>query len=180
MSGDEPKRPGQRGAGRPFEKGRSGNPNGKISLKNDLKRAVAIGTLPELHRVLDEWFGEASAKLAELGPDGFIAGLREAIREAMALDLPVTPEDARAQWWRTLLPVAFAGPSGTKDSVWTYAQQEVGVRLLGKPKEHVVLEEGAAPPVDWKRVPESEREELQAAMLKLLGYLGEPESMTEH
>lgn len=171
-----------RGFGRPFTEGTSGNPGGRPvgSLKYDIPRAKTIGTMPELHAVLDEWAELAEEKLATMGATRFIATLQAEIRQACEIDLPPTAEIARAQWWRTLLPVAFRGPNGTKDSVWTYAQQEVGVRLLGKPKEHVVVEEGAAPPVDWKRVPEAERERLQASMLELLGYLDEPESATEH
>jgi hypothetical protein len=179
---DKPKglRPGMPGAGTPWKPKQSGNPNGKISLKNDLKRAKEIGALPELHRVLNEWRESAGERLAELGAEGFVAALQAAIREACEIDLPPTPEVARAMWWRTTLPVAFAGPCGPKDTVWTYANSEVGNRLLGKQKDHVVLEGSETPPVDWKRVPEEERQALQEAMLRLLGYLGEPASPTEH
>lgn len=57
----------------------------------------------------------------------------------------LTPEDARARWWAMILPVAFAGPRGPKDSNWTYAASEVGNRLLGKAKESIEISGGITP-----------------------------------
>lgn len=177
-------RPGQPGnvptnAWRP---GRSANPNGKVSLKNDLKRAHEMGLLPELRRVVSEWREAAAENLAELGAEGFCTAFLAAVDEAVRIDLPTTPENARAQWWRTTGTVAFSGPMGPKDSVWTYANGDVGNRLFGKPKEHVVIEDGASPPVDWSRVPEDRREAILEVILELQGYLdaSEPAAPTEH
>jgi hypothetical protein len=167
--------------GGPFKKGDPRiNPGGKPSVVRDLERARAIGTPVEVAAVLTEWLDAGPARLNELGPEGFLTGLRAALDEATKRILPVTPEEARAMWWRAILPVAFAGPMGPKDSNWTYAQQEVGVRLLGKPKETIALEDGGQTPIDWTRVPEDERPPLLAAVLKLQGYLKHPESDTEH
>lgn len=180
MTDDARKRSNANLMGPRFVKGRSGNPGGPPKLKNDLKRAALIGVPPEVTATLEEWFEDASARLAELGAESFIAALRAALDEATKRVLPVDPAEARAMWWRTILPVVFSGPSGSKDSVWTYASGEVGNRLLGKPKEHVVLEDGNAPPIDWTRVPAERREFLQAAIAELLAYVTEPESATEH
>jgi hypothetical protein len=91
----------------------------------------------------------------------------------------LTPADARARWWAMILPVAFAGPCGPKDTNWTYASAEVGTRLLGKPKETIAIEDGNATPIDWSLVPEERRPALTAAILELQGYLSAP-SDTEH
>lgn len=108
MTDDPTKRFGDKVRTNGYEKGRSGNPGGKISLRRDLERASAI------------WKG--SNEHADL----------------VGLD----PETARARWWAMILPVAFAGPRGQKDSNWTYAASEVGNRLLGKPKESVEISGG--------------------------------------
>lgn len=163
-----------------FVKGQSGNPGGKVSLANDLKRAQMIGVPPEVTRALDEWFENAGDKLADLGADGFIAGLRAALDEATQRVLPVDPAHARAMWWRMILPIAFAGPQGQKDSNWSYASQEVGVRLLGKPKETIAVESSDAPRIDWSQVPEDEREDILRAIQRLQAYMGEPASDAEH
>lgn len=82
--------------------------------------------------------------------------------------LPTTPAEARARWWAAVLPVALAGPQGPKDSNWTYAHSEVGNRLLGKAKDHVVIEQGdAEQAVDWSRIPAEERRDLVTAIQKL-------------
>lgn len=167
------------GPPKPFTKGVSGNPGGKISLQKDLERARAIGVPPEVAAVLKEWQENAAERLAELGPDGFLSGLAQALDDATRRVLPLDAAEARAMWWRTVLPVAFAGPCGPKDSVWTYASQEVGNRLLGKPKETIAVE-GERTPIDWSRVPEEERPALAAAILKLQRYLSSPDSDTEH
>lgn len=162
-----------------FRPGQSGNPGGKPSIANDLKRAAVIGIPVEISEVLDEWALESHARLRELGPDGFIAGLRAALEDATKRIPPVDAAEARAMWWRTILPIAFAGPQGPKDSNWTYANQEVGVRLMGKPKETIAIEGSEAPAIDWNKVPEDEREGLLQAIVKLQGYVSAP-SPTEH
>lgn len=168
------------GPGRPFPKGKSGNPGGQPSLVNDLKRAQIVGIPPEIQEVLDEWRDGAGKRLTELGAEGFIAGLNDAIRAATARVLPMDPAEARAMWWRTVFPVFLRGPSGNKDSVWTYTSQEIGVRLLGKPKETIAIEDTGGAPIDWSKVPEDERESLLASIVKLQTYLGEPTTDTEH
>lgn len=155
------------------------NAGGKPSIANDLERARLIGVPAEILAVLDEWHEEGGERLAELGPDGFLAGLRQAMDDATKRVLPLDPAEARAMWWRTILPVVYAGPSGSKDSVWTYASQEVGVRLLGKPKETIAVE-GGTTPIDWTRVPPEKRDTIGAVLLELQGYLSQPESDTEH
>jgi hypothetical protein len=62
-------------------------------------------------------------------------------------NLPSSTEEARRRWWAMILPVAFAGPSGNPkgDADWRYAAQEVGNRLLGKPKEHVEVSGSITP-----------------------------------
>ncbi len=162
-------------------KGKSQNPGGNPSIKKDLERARHLGIPDEIKQVLEQWRNEADDRMAELGgPSGFVAGLFAALQQATERILPVSVEEARAWWWRTILPIAFAGPLRDKDSNWQYAHDTVGVRLLGKPKDTVVIEGGDGTPVDWSRVPEEEREALLAAMLKLQAYIGEPPSDAEH
>lgn len=62
-------------------------------------------------------------------------------------NLPGSTEEARRRWWAMLLPVAFRGPNGNPkgDPDWRYAAQEVGNRLLGKPKEHVEVSGSITP-----------------------------------
>lgn len=164
-----------------FKPGQSGNPGGPPKLKNDLKRAALIGVPPEVLSTLEEWFEDAASRLAELGAEGFVQGLRAALTEATQKVLPLDPAEARAMWWRTVWPVFIAGPSGPKDSVWVSVKQDTGDRLFGKAKEHVTIsDDNTRAPIDWKRVPEEEREALLAAILKLQAYTGEPETPTEH
>lgn len=164
----------------PDGRGRSGNPGGQPSLKKDLERARHIGIPAEIKAVLEEWREDAEERLTALGgADQFVAGLYAALQQAADRILPIDAAEARAWWWRTILPVAFAGPLRDKDSNWQYAHDTVGVRLLGKPKETIALEGGESRPVDWSKVPEAEREELLQALLKLQAYIGEP-SDTEH
>lgn len=62
-------------------------------------------------------------------------------------NLPRSTEEARRRWWAMILPVAFKGPNGNPkgDADWRYAAQEVGNRLLGKPKEHVEVSGSITP-----------------------------------
>lgn len=62
-------------------------------------------------------------------------------------NLPGTTAEARRLWWNMILPVAFRGPNGNPkgDADWRYAAQEVGHRLLGKPKEHVEITGAISP-----------------------------------
>jgi hypothetical protein len=169
------------GKGRKFPPGTSGNPGGQPSIKRDLERARVSGVPVEVTETLDEWFLDAHARVRELGADGFIAGLREALTAATQRVMPIDPTEARAMWWRTVFPIFLAGPSGTKDSVWTYTSQEIGVRLLGKPKETIAVEgTDSAAQIDWKKVPEEERVPLGEALLRLQAYLSNPDSSTEH
>lgn len=163
-----------------YRPGQSGNPGGRPSIVKDLERAKQIGVPPEVQAALTEWFQDADEHLSKLGAQGFVAGLQQALQDAAAKVLPVNLDEARAMWWRTILPIAFAGPLRDKDSNWQYAHDTVGVRLLGKPKEHVVLEGSDATPIDWTKVPEEEREELLKAIIKLQAYLGESPSSSEH
>ena len=164
-----------------FVKGKSGNPGGPPKLKNDLKRAALIGVPPEVTATLEEWLEDASSRLGELGAEGIVAALKAALDEATKRVLPIDPAEARAMWWRTVWPVFMAGPCGPKDSVWVSVKQDTGDRLFGKAREHVTIQDGEPPPgIDWKRVPEEERESLLAAILKLQAYTGEPETPTEH
>lgn len=170
MSGDI-KRLGDRRGANGFKPGVSGNPGGKVSLANDLKRAAMIGVPAEVLSVLEEWREDADTRLAELGALAFLAGLSQALDDACKRVLPVDAAEARAMWWRTILPIAFAGPCGPKDSNWTYASQEVGVRLLGKPKETIAIEGSDSTPIDWSKVPEERREYLLAAIAELQSYI---------
>lgn len=163
-----------------WKPGQSGNPGGAPSIKNDLKRASLLGVPPEVNKTLDEWFAEASERLQDLGAQAFVAQLKQALDDAVKRTVPMDTQEARAWWWRTIWPIFLAGPSGTKDSVWIYTAGEMGNRLLGKPKEHVVLEDGTTTPIDWKRVPEERRAALGAAILELQGYFSEPANNTEH
>lgn len=162
-----------------FPKGTSGNPGGRPSIVKDLERARHIGVPAEVKTTLDEWFLDAAEHLSKLGPQGFIAGLQQALQDATAKVVPLNLDEARAMWWRTILPIAFAGPLRDKDSNWQYAHDTVGVRLLGKPKEHVVLEGTDTTPIDWTRVPEHRRDPLGEMVIELHGYLSEP-GATEH
>lgn len=166
--------------GTKFQPGRSGNPGGQPSLKRDLERAKAIGIPQEILDVLEEWRMDADERFAELGAAGFVAGLQSALQEATQRVLPVDAAEARAMWWRAILPIAFAGPQGAKDSNWQYAHDTVGVRLLGKPKETIAIESSDTSAIDWRRVPEEEREEILKAITKLQAYVGEPASQAEH
>lgn len=116
------------------------------------------------------------------GNPGGKVSLRKDLEAAHALnpDLPSTPAAARAKWWSMVLPVAFAGPQGPKDSNWTYAAGEVGVRLLGKPKETVEIVGDSESGVEWTKVPVEEREQILEAITKLQAYVGEPETDSEH
>lgn len=121
-------------------------------------------------------------KRGQTGNPGGKVSLRKDLERAHALDpsLPTTPAEARAKWWAMVLPIAFAGPRRPNDRNWAYAAQEVGTRLLGKPKETVAIEHTDLTPVDWSAVPEEEREEILVAITKLQAYVGEPESDAEH
>ncbi len=164
-----------------FKPGISGNPGGRLSIAKDLERARTVAVPPDVMAVIDRWMNEdPKALLAELGPERFLADFRAELLDAAQRIPALTPADARALWWRTILPIAWAGPSGPKDSSWVYAQQETGVRLLGKPKDTVVIEGSEAPPIDWSKVPASEREGLLEAISRLQGYVGAPASETEH
>lgn len=163
-----------------YPKGTSGNPGGQPSLKNDLERARIMGVPPEISKVLEEWRLEADERFAEFGAAGFVAGLQQALDAAMETSMPLTPADARAMHLRTTWKVFIAGPESAKDSVWVYTAGEWNIRLWGKPKEHVVVEDGNATPIDWSRVPEDRRGPLGDAIVELHGYLSEPDSKTEH
>lgn len=58
---------------------------------------------------------------------------------------PKTPAEARAKWWATVAPIAFAGPQSSSDKNWSYAAKEIGERLFGKPKESVEISGGLSP-----------------------------------
>lgn len=160
-----------------FPPGKSGNPGGQPSIKKDLERAATVGIPAEVLATIDEWLEDGEERLKELGADGFLRGLRRAIDEAGRREV-LTPADARAMWWRTVLPIAFAGPKKDNDRNWAYAHETVGVRLLGKPKEHVVVEGSESRPIDWRAVPEERREFLLAAITELQAYIDAP--VTEH
>jgi len=104
------------------------------------------------------------------------------LRAAGAIDpsLPTTPAEARAKWWAMILPVAFAGPQGPRDSNWIYAAGEAGVRLLGKPKETVVIEGSEESPVDWSKVPEDRREKLLEALTEIELIVAPVDEPVEH
>ena len=151
-----------------FKAGISGNPGGRASIAKDLERARTVAVPPDVMAVIERWINEEPrALLAELGPEKFLEGFRAEL-VAAAQNIPaLTPADARALWWRTILPIAWAGPSGPKDSSWVYAQQETGVRLLGKPKDTVVFEGSSEAPIDWSKVPPERREKLLEAITEL-------------
>jgi hypothetical protein len=151
-----------------YPKGTSGNPGGKPSIARDLERARTVAVPPDVLAVIDRWTNDEPAKLlADLGPEKFLEGFRAELLQAAERVPAITPADARAMWWRTILPVAWAGPSGPKDSSWVYAQQETGNRLLGKPKDHVVIEGSPEAPIDWSKVPPERREKLLEALAEL-------------
>lgn len=151
-----------------FKPGQSANPGGKPSIARDLERARTVAVPPDVLAVIERWISdEPRALLADLGPEKFLEGFRAELLAVAQNIPPLTPADARALWWRTILPIAWAGPSGPKDSSWVYAQQETGVRLLGKPRDTVVIENGAEAPIDWAKVPAERREKLLEAITEL-------------
>lgn len=62
-------------------------------------------------------------------------------------NLPGTTEEARRRWWAMIMTRAYQGPNGSPkgDADWRYAAQELGNRLLGKPKEHVEVSGSITP-----------------------------------
>lgn len=171
----------RRGPVTPWQKGVSANPNGKISLKNDLKRANTIGMPADLKALLDEYVTNGADLFSELGEEEYFTRFQAAVTAVIERIPPLLePADARAMWWRMILPVCYAGPQRDKDSNWSYASAEVGTRLLGKPKDTLSVEDGGRTPIDWTRVPEERRGPIGVVLVELHGYLNDPESSTEH
>lgn len=86
------------------------------------------------------------------GVSGNPGGMPKIVNDLAAVhaanpNLPGTTAEARRLWWQMILPVAFKGPNGNPkgDADWRYAAQEVGNRLLGKPKEHVEVSGSITP-----------------------------------
>ncbi len=86
-------------------------------------------------------------KPGQSGNPGGRSAIANDLKRVGAADpnLPGTTEEARQRWWAMLMPVAFGGPMSENDPNWRYAAQEVGNRLLGKPKEHVEVTGGITP-----------------------------------
>lgn len=96
--------------------------------------------------------GGATGKGFPKGVSGNPGGMPKIVNDLAAVhaanpNLPGTTAEARRLWWQMILPVAFKGPNGNPkgDADWRYAAQEVGNRLLGKPKEHVEVSGSITP-----------------------------------